>query len=525
MVAGGGVVSSSGMDAYRALPNNTNSNWFKDKGLRRLNFGLMLMFASAAANGYDGALMNGLLTLPMFAKNVGENISSNMEGLIISGISLGGMFTFIPASYFADYFGRKMSVALGSAIMIVASVIQAATVGRWAFFGTRIAMGIGLGFAQTAAPPLTTEIAHPRHRGVVTAIFQATWYWGAILAAAVCLATLYVEGSTWSWRIPCLVQCFFPAVQLLGLLIVPESPRWLVSKDRRDEALQILARYHGNCDTSDPLVQFEFSEICSAIELENSVAHKSGWSAFIATKGARHRLAICLLVGVMIQWAGNGVISYYLAPILRSVGITNPTQQSAINLGLQAWNAVCAAGGAVAAEKYGRRPLWMLSTVLMLLFFTLATVLSAVFDESAIKAAGSAVVAFLYLFYGAYDIAYTPLSIAYPVEIMPFYLRTKGLSLSLTAQFGAGFFNQFVNPIALGAIKWKFYFVYLGLLVIFLGIVYFVFPETKGHTLEEIAVIFDGPGAETEVQRDLAAIIAVEREVKAPMKEELEHAP
>lgn len=65
MVAGGGVVSSSGTDVYRALPNNTNASWFKDKGLRRLNFGVILMFASAAANGYDGALMNGLLTLPM----------------------------------------------------------------------------------------------------------------------------------------------------------------------------------------------------------------------------------------------------------------------------------------------------------------------------------------------------------------------------------------------------------------------------------------------------------------------------
>lgn len=448
-----------------------------------------------------------------------------MEGLIISGISLGGTVTFIPASYFADYFGRKMSVGLGSAIMVIASVVQAATTGRWAFFGTRIAMGIGLGFSQTAAPPLTTEIAHPRHRGVVTAIFQATWYWGAILAAAVCLGTLYIEGNAWSWRIPCLVQCLFPAIQLLGLFIVPESPRWLVSKDRRDEALQILARYHGNGDTSDPLVQFEFSEICGAIDLENSASqrHQSGWSAFLATKGTRHRLAICILVGFMIQWAGNGVISYYLAPILRSVGITNPSQQSAINLGLQAWNAVCAAGGAVAAERYGRRPLWMLSTTLMLLFFALVTALSAVFAESAIQAAGSAVVAFLYLFYGAYDIAYTPLSIAYPVEIMPFYLRTKGLSLSLTAQFGAGFFNQFVNPIALGAIAWKFYFVYLGLLVSFVAVVYFVFPETKGHTLEEIAVIFDGPGTETEMQRDLAAIIAGDREVKAPMREELEH--
>ena len=65
MVAGGGVVSASGMDVYRALPNNTDANWLKDKGLRRLNFGLILMFASAAANGYDAALMNGLLTLPM----------------------------------------------------------------------------------------------------------------------------------------------------------------------------------------------------------------------------------------------------------------------------------------------------------------------------------------------------------------------------------------------------------------------------------------------------------------------------
>lgn len=65
MVAGGGAVSSSGADVYRALPNNTNASWFKDRGLRRLNFGVILMFASAAANGYDGALMNGLLTLPM----------------------------------------------------------------------------------------------------------------------------------------------------------------------------------------------------------------------------------------------------------------------------------------------------------------------------------------------------------------------------------------------------------------------------------------------------------------------------
>ena len=241
-------------------------------------------------------------------KNLGENITSDMEGLVISGISLGGTVTFIPASYFADYFGRKASVGVGSAIMIIASIIQTATIGRWAFLGTRIAMGVGLGFAQTAAPPLTTEIAHPRHRGVVTASFQAVWFWGAILADAVSLGTLHIENSTWSWRVPCLVQCVFPGIQLLGLFMIPESPRWLVSKDRRDEALQILARYHANGDSSDPLVQFEFREICEAIDLERSTAHKSGWSELVSTPGARHRLIICFLIGFMIQWAGNGTL-------------------------------------------------------------------------------------------------------------------------------------------------------------------------------------------------------------------------
>jgi MFS family permease len=195
---------------------------------------------------------NGVTVL----KDLGD-INSNVKGLIIAGVSLGGTPSFIPAAYFADAFGRKKCVALGSAIMVCASIIQAATNGHWAFFGTRLMMGVGLGFAQTAAPPLTTEIAHPRQRGTITAIFQCTWFCGAVLSAVITLATLYLS-SSWSWRIPCLMQAFFPALQLLGLLVVPESPRWLVSKGRREEALEILARYHANGDQTDELVLFEY---------------------------------------------------------------------------------------------------------------------------------------------------------------------------------------------------------------------------------------------------------------------------
>lgn len=251
----------------------------------------------------------------------------------------------------------------------------------------------------------------------------------------------------------------------------------------------------------------------------------------------------------------TGIVSYYLAPILRSVGITDPVSQAGINLGLQVWNAILAACGALAAERFGRRALWLVSASGMLCSFVVVTALSAVFAEHQIKAAGSATVAFLFVFFGFYDIAFTPLSIAYPVEILPFRLRAKGLSITLTVVFAAGFFNrkspsrslhvrltamgcmyrvplrlslysyftEYVNPIALDAIAWRFYFVYIGTLAAMIPTIYFLFPETKGRTLEEIAIVFDGPAAGSDVLRNLSLVSPAGKPGAAKPRDETTH--
>ncbi|CAG8257326.1 unnamed protein product [Penicillium nalgiovense] len=474
--------------ASKVLQNNTNGNWMKDPGMRRLNLGIGFMLSASATAGYCASMINGLLVLPEFS-NFLKGLDANERGLIIAAVSLGSFCAFIPGSYIADNLGRRACVLIGSSLVIIASIIQITTQDHWVFFGARVLAGMGVGISQTAAPLLITESSHPRQRQTFTGLYNALWFIGSITSATIGFAGLTIVGN-WSWKLPCLTQVFYPVLQLIGLCFVPESPRWLVSRGRKEDGMAILARYHANGDENDELVQDEFYQICKSI---NAEADKScrRWSSFFATRSNMHRLSICVILGFMQEWSGNGVVSYYLAPILESVGIYNASHQAAINISMQVWNLCFAVGGAMAADRYGRRKLWLSATMLMFIYLSAATTMSGLFQELHVLEAGIAVVPMLFLFCSAYDMAYMPLFIAYPAEILPFQLRAKGLAITLTTDSMACFFNQFINPIALDAIHWKYFTVYLGCLVIFMATIYFLLPETKGLSLEEVARIFE----------------------------------
>ncbi|KAJ5544828.1 hypothetical protein N7461_007132 [Penicillium sp. DV-2018c] len=479
---------STKMASKVVLANNTHSNWMKDPGLRRLNLGIGFMLSASATAGYCASMINGLLVLPEFTRFL-HGLDTNGKGLIIAAVSLGSFSAFIPASYIADNLGRKICVLIGSTLVITASVIQVATENHWIFFGARVLAGFGVGISQTAAPLLITESAHPRQRQAFTGLYNALWFIGSITSATIGFAGLAIMGS-WSWKLPCLTQLFYPVLQLVGLCLVPESPRWLVSKGRKEEGMAILARYHANGEKSDQLVQDEFYQICKSIEAESDRSCRQ-WSSFFSSRANMHRLAICVLLGFMQEWSGNGVVSYYLAPILESVGIYHASHQAAINISLQVWNLCFAVGGAMAAERYGRRKLWLIASTLMLIYLTAATAMSGLFQELHVLEAGIAVVPMLFLFCAAYDMAYMPLFIAYPAEILPFQLRAKGLAITLTTDSMACFFNQYINPVAFAAIHWKYFTVYLGCIIVFLATIWLLFPETKGLSLEEVARIFE----------------------------------
>ncbi|KAI1783954.1 hypothetical protein LXA43DRAFT_1128370 [Ganoderma leucocontextum] len=284
----------------------------------------------------------------------------------------------------------------------------------------RFLIGFGLTFPVAAAPVLVTEIAYPSHRAPATSLYNTLWFLGSITAYLARIATqlsaawttfgTFNVPTSWAWRIPSAIQALPSVIQVFLVWFIPESPRWLCSKGREEEALRILAYYHSNGNRTDPLVEYEFEEIRAAIQFDKEIAADVGWLSLVRTPGNRRRLRI------MTVYSETGNIT--------------------------------------AAHTF------------------VAMIYDVFLDDIAFK--------------------FTPLIVSYTVEILPFALRAKGFTVfncSLTLSL---IFNQYINPIALNALGWKYYIVYACWLVFEIGFIWCFLIETKNRTLEETAALFDG---------------------------------
>ncbi|KAI0058199.1 general substrate transporter [Artomyces pyxidatus] len=477
--------------------------WWRNRGILLLNIYLLLPLLTSMMNGYDSSLVNGLQILPAW-KDEFHNPRGKALGLINAAQMIGGLLGLPFTPYCSDLFGRRVTLFIGSVLMLGGVATQATAHSVAQFVGARVLIGAGLTFGANAAPLLITELAYPTQRGQITSIYNSSWYMGSIVAAWACFGAFNgAPNSEWSWRIPTVIQALGPVLQISCIWFIPESPRWLISTGREGKASHILARFHANgYDERDPLVVFEMAQIRHALKMEKEISKTSSFMSLIATPGNRKRMRIIVGIALFSQWSGNGLVSYYINLVLEGVGINSTSTKAAINGGLQIWNLLAAFTGAFLVDRLGRRTLFIISTAGMLIAFSIWTLTTALFNTVHITAAARATIPFIFIFYLFYDIAYTPMLVAYTLEILPFAIRAKGFAvMNLTVSLTLAF-NQFVNPWALDAIGWKYYLVYCGWLGFELIFILTFIVETRGRTLEETAVLFDGE----EKPADLAAM-------------------
>ncbi|OAL51975.1 lactose permease [Pyrenochaeta sp. DS3sAY3a] len=482
--------------ATLAMPEGTidTSKWLHHKNLRTLNFLLLFPLLSIFTLGFDGSMMNGLQAVEGWRSYFGEPKGATL-GLFNGAYPIGGLLAVPFISTISDRFGRRAGIVTGALVCCLGAALQGGAQNLPMFVVSRGIIGAGSVLINASGAPLIAEIAHPKQRTTATALFQTSYALGSIIAAWTTFGTFRINSSA-SWRIPSALQALPSVIQLCGIFFVPESPRWLISRGRDDDALQMMAKYHAEGDQHDPLVQWEFLEIRSTLAAEKNANRNalSTYLDFLRTRGNRLRFFILIWCACISQMSGNAFISYYLSPILTSVGLTTSLQQTLINATSQMLSWFSALYFATLPAKVGRRKLFLASLICVFICLIAITTGSAIFAENPTnKAAGYAVVVFLYLFSPAYNLGLNGNLGLYITEILPFHLRLPGMAVFQFWTLGFIALSTFAIPVGLQNMGWHFYTIFIAWVVVEFGVVWWLYPETKGPSLEEIALIFDGP--------------------------------
>ncbi|KAM0385268.1 hypothetical protein ACHAO7_010797, partial [Fusarium culmorum] len=175
-------------------------------------------------------------------------------------------------------------------------------------------------------------------RAVLTSLFSVSHFIGQITAAGICFATNGIS-SDWGWRIPSLLQIAPPMIQPCFVFFVPESPRWLVARDRSQEALETVVKFHAEGNESD-FVKAEMAQIQSTLRIEMQTTKRS-WRDLGATTGMRRHLLTTCMLGLFTQWSGSTLISYYLGDLLQIIGKDPSHFKQTLNVSLACWSLIC----------------------------------------------------------------------------------------------------------------------------------------------------------------------------------------
>lgn len=417
----------------------------------------------------------------------GYDHTTNIIGALNGVNSAGAIIGCIFQAWAGDYMGRKWTMQAGLVVLIIGGALCAGTVDIAMFIVARLVAGIGSGALACIVPTYQAEISTAETRGKMVAITGIMYAVGYSLAAWLGFACYHIQAGdsavSFSWRFPLAVQALFPLVVLAGSHFVPESPRWLLQQGHREQALSTVMGLHRDVVKA----RQEFYIIEKQFELDSSIPTRTFEILRTAPNRRRALVAFALMWGD--QFLGIFVMTNYGVLIYSSLGF-----EGAIPLLLYAcWASFTLVGNtwtAIYVDRYGRRRFLLIGSIGCVVSLIFLCALSAEYlgTDSIAGLRAAVFFAFFYIFWWCFFMDAT--QYIYVTEIFPNHLRTQGVALGISSFYLASEVILVGAPVALANIGWKFYLVLIVPSLFYIAVIYFLFPETKGRTLEEIGTLF-----------------------------------
>ena len=426
--------------------------------------------------GYDTCDINGALSFMALPDQL--NLSPRMAGWITSGLLAGAAIGAFLGGRIADLIGRRKLILYLAVIFFFAANGCALSPNATVLIFFRFILGLAVGGASVTIPALLAEMSPVEQRGRMVTQNHLMIVTGQLLAFAINAALGVSYGSSSStWRYMMAIASFPATILWVGMLGVPESPRWLILKGRVGEALEVLKQIR-----EEKRAQQELDEIKETIALETSVKHAT--YSDLAVPWVRRIVFIAMRIAICQQISGVNSIMYYGTQILTEAGFS--TQAALIG---NIANGVISVGatffGIWMIGRHGRRPLVMTGQIGTITCLCLIGIASNVLDGSTNLpyVVLCLTVAFLFFQQGFLS----PVTWLLLSEIFPVRLRGMGMGCAVLCLWVANFFVGFLFPqllFSFGLSATFFIFAGVGSLGL-LFVIKFV-PETRGRTLEQI---------------------------------------
>ncbi|ODV81300.1 glucose transporter/sensor [Suhomyces tanzawaensis NRRL Y-17324] len=438
--------------------------------------------------GYDTGTISGVMAMKyvkqQFPKD-GQEFSSSESSLIVSILSVGTFFGALGAPLVSDRIGRRWTLIIATLFVFnLGVVLQTAATAIPLLCAGRAIAGFGVGLISAVIPLYQAETVPKWIRGAVISCYQWTITIGLFLASLVNQGT-HNRNDSGSYRIPIAIQFLWALILGVGMIVLPETPRFFVSRSNEEAAKDSLRRLRKLPIDHPDLVE-EYEDIKAAYEYEIQFG-KASWVQVFSTKNRQlKRIAMGTLMQAFQQLTGVNFIFYFGTTFFQRSGIKNSFLTS---LATNIVNVGCTVPGIALVEIIGRRKLLLSGSVVMCISQFIVAIVGVAAGSS--SAANKCLVAFVCIFIAAFAATWGPLAWAVCAEAYPLRVRQKSISLCVAANWLLNWAIAYATPYLVNPGKGnanlgvKVFFIWGGCNVLGGLFTYCMVYESKGLTLEQ----------------------------------------